>query len=505
VGHSLAFKKIAKGAGLIFLGIFISKLLGYIYRLIIARIGTELYGLFNLGLAVYSFALSFALFGVHIGALRFISFYKGRNQREKEIGTIFTASQIILILSIIVSLLLIIGSKFIAHYIFKKDELRGIILILAFVLPLNSLSELAVSIMRAYNKIEYEVFTKNIFENLVKIIFTFIFLFLGMKLLGLTIAFGIAIALTTFMLIFLVFKKIIKKIPSPLSTANYSDILKLSWPLSLAGFTTLILTITDTLMLGFFRASSEVGVYNAAVPTAQLLFIVPFAFMILFIPVLTELFAKSEWDEFRNSYLSTSKWISLLNIPILFFLITFSSQILNILFGKDYVGGATALTLLSLGMFFVHSSSHSRGIFTVIGKTRTTFINTIIVALFNVTLNLFLIPSYGINGAALATSLSLLLLGFLFFVQSALYTRIFPVKFVHLKMLVVGLISTFIIYYISLNWIIIKNIFYLMINFVIFIVVYFILLLVSRSLDNNDLLIIRSLVKRFMINKSRHR
>ena len=74
-----AIKTVAKGAGIVFLGVFISKVLGYLYRMIIARIGPEEYGLLSIGIAVVSIISFFPLLGLDLGVLRYVAFYKGRN------------------------------------------------------------------------------------------------------------------------------------------------------------------------------------------------------------------------------------------------------------------------------------------------------------------------------------------------------------------------------------------------------------------------------------------
>ena len=75
-----------------------------------------------------------------------------------------------------------------------------------------------------------------------------------------------------------------------------AKILSYSLPLMLSGILISITTWTDTLMIGHFRQASEVGIYNAALPTAQLIYMIPYVFMVLFLPVLTELYAKGKTE-----------------------------------------------------------------------------------------------------------------------------------------------------------------------------------------------------------------
>ena len=75
LGESL--RKIAKGAGVSFVGAFAGLALGCLSRLIIARwLGTSDYGLISLGFAVMNIAATLSLLGFNTGIQRFVSFYK---------------------------------------------------------------------------------------------------------------------------------------------------------------------------------------------------------------------------------------------------------------------------------------------------------------------------------------------------------------------------------------------------------------------------------------------
>src|SRR3989338_1931460 len=89
-----ALEKIAHGTLLALGGIIISKLLGYTYRLIAARFGTEEYGILSLGLAVFNILTLIGVLGLNQGALRYVSFYreKANFSRLKEIITSAVAS-----------------------------------------------------------------------------------------------------------------------------------------------------------------------------------------------------------------------------------------------------------------------------------------------------------------------------------------------------------------------------------------------------------------------------
>ena len=75
-------KKIAKGVLIVFIGTLISKIFSYFYRLIVARyLGPEAYGTLSLGLGILGIASIFAVFGLPTGVLRYVAYYKGKENK----------------------------------------------------------------------------------------------------------------------------------------------------------------------------------------------------------------------------------------------------------------------------------------------------------------------------------------------------------------------------------------------------------------------------------------
>ena len=91
-----SLKTIAKGATLVFIGMFVSKLLTYFYRIVVARIGTEQYGLLSLALAFFWILTTISLVGLGTGVIRYFAFYKAKEDKERMKGVIFSLSSLAL-------------------------------------------------------------------------------------------------------------------------------------------------------------------------------------------------------------------------------------------------------------------------------------------------------------------------------------------------------------------------------------------------------------------------
>jgi O-antigen/teichoic acid export membrane protein len=90
------------------------------------------------------------------------------------------------------------------------------------------------------------------------------------------------------------------------------------------------------------------------------------------------------------------------------FLIFLGHYFLNI-FGQDFVDGKGALIILSVGRLLNVAFGSVGAIMIMTGHEREAAFGVGVSAVANVMLNATLIPKWGINGAALATTISLIL------------------------------------------------------------------------------------------------
>ncbi|MBL7147261.1 MAG: flippase [Nanoarchaeota archaeon] len=506
----IALKKIAKGAGIFAIGLLISKALAYAYRIIIARMGIEQYGLLSIALAVFGIFITISLLGMSEGIIRFVSFYKGKADQRRIKGVITSALKITLPLSLVGAAFLFFASNWIAVTFFHNSDLSILFKVLAFGIPLDILRSIFFSSIKAFQKVEYEVYGKSIAENITKVVLTLIMVYLGFGVLGAALAYLASIFVSFILSFYFLEKKVFPIVSTKIvSIKNYKPLLVYSLPLLLTGFVFLIIQWTDTLMLGSLRTVFEVGLYNAALPTALLLYIFPSAIRTLFFPVLSELYAQDKRDTFKSVYRTVVKWIMTVNSIIFIFLIIFSYQIIRILFGESYVNdkilflGVTlpisvlALIILALGLFLGSFFVPSKDTLLVLKKTKLIFFNTAIGAFFNIALNYFLIPPHGIIGAAIATGISFLMIDILMGIESYYITNINPFKSSCMKIAFVALLTFSVMF--LFKFYLISNIFYLVTISLVFLVFYFVLLWMIKAFDKEDSMIIRGILDKLKL------
>jgi len=490
---------ITKSAGIVLIGLIISKILGYAYRLITARLGTADYGLLSITLATASILTYISLLGTNEGITRYVSLNKKENE-EKVKSVINSALNITLPIGIILALALYLCSDLIAQHMFKDINLSILLKIIAVVIPVDIVRNTIISIIRAYKQIKYETIAKAIIENIFKVALTIILLYLGLGIKGAAIAYVLSVIASTTISIYLTEKHIIKlrKIIVPFKKEIYTNkLLIYSFPLLMNNITFLFIEWTDTFAIGIFRNISEVGVYNAAMPIAMTIYIIPNALTIILLPILTEL--RNNKLEFEKIYYATTKWILISSTTLILIYTVFSKTMLSILFGQEYMVGSIALTILVLGNIPYVLALSSNKVLLALKKTRLIMTASIISAIINIVLNLILIPKYGINGAAIATGISFVIMGVMLMFFTNKITHIKPINQNCVKIILsaaISLIATYV-----LNKLIFANntLLTIIISLLIYLIIYAFVLIWRNCIEREDILMLETIQQKTKI------
>ena len=88
----------------------------------------------------------------------------------------------------------------------------------------------------------------------------------------------------------------------------------------------------------------------------------------------------------------------------------FPREVTALLYGQDYLGGSTAVGLLSLATVPIGMTFLTGTIIAATGRQTRSNINILIVSLINVAMNFVMISSYGVAGAAITTLVTEILL-----------------------------------------------------------------------------------------------
>ena len=191
------------------------------------------------------------------------------------------------------------------------------------------------------------------------------------------------------------------------SDFNRSQSLRLSIPMMFAMLVTIALNQMDLFMLEILGKESEVGYFAAASTIAHIIPVAQTTIIALFLPLIQPAFDQGK-SEARHLFRSAQTRIFLVVLTILLLLLGTSHWLLS-LFGEGYQAAEEALILLvfaqstwalvALCSTWVQYLGYGGRVMLVVGSALA----------IDLLLNWLLIPSYGINGAAIATLCSLLI------------------------------------------------------------------------------------------------
>jgi len=187
---------------------------------------------------------------------------------------------------------------------------------------------------------------------------------------------------------------------------RYSEILKISIPLMFAQSVQFIMAWTDKLMLGNMMSSEDVGIYFTAFKLSMFASIALMAINSIASPKFAELYCKKDYEGLKKVAHQSTKMIFLATLPLMIVFFIFPEFLLGI-FGEEFKLGVTAFIYLSVGKLISSFSGSVGNLLQMTGK-QVIFMNVLFFgAIVNVILNFVLIPKLGIEGAALASMISL--------------------------------------------------------------------------------------------------
>lgn len=183
-------------------------------------------------------------------------------------------------------------------------------------------------------------------------------------------------------------------------------LLLIASPIIISIFFNFILTRFDQFMIRYFLNFEELGIYSAGLKIYESWMVFPIILSLSVLPVLTRE-RKINIKKYKLSFVRFMK-IGLWSCIIFSLVISiFSDQIINLLFGSNYMDASGVLSILVWASIFSCMSSFSDRYFLIEKLQRKILSRAIFATILNVALNLVLIPNYGIAGAAYATLIAL--------------------------------------------------------------------------------------------------
>jgi O-antigen/teichoic acid export membrane protein len=437
----------AKGGLIAFIGNLAASAGRFAFGVVLARLlGAELLGVYSLSLTVTQVVGALALLGLSAGVARFIPIAVNEDDNSFLWGII----QIGIGLPTVIGLALFLGVFLLAEplslWAFGQPNLAPMLRLASFSIPFTILIDLLASITQGFKRMEFKVYAQDIALNFSKLALSVVLIGVGLSVAGALAAHILASALTVVM--FFYFVHHLFPLNRPLHTAKrrIREILHFSLPIYLSGLISEFRGSTETVILGMLGVMSGVGIYTSALRLAGVGDMFYISLQRISIPMISDLYSRGKLDQLQRVYQTVTKWSTTFNLPIFLTMVIFAGPLLTI-FGEDFTVGAQGLIILAFGSLFNASTGTNGSMITMTGHSRVTLANSITSLVVSLGLDVLLIPRWGIVGAALAVTLTTVLINTLRTIQVFLFLRLWPYNWSFLKPVMAALLAGGVTYF----------------------------------------------------------
>ena len=368
--------------------------------------GAEGMGIFALSQTILMVMVMLSVFGTDTASLKYSSQYSNNNEYRKLNSLYFSIFKFVIVSSIFISIILLLTKGELSVFFNKSLLNHSLFFISLSILPMSFININSES-LRGIG--EYSLFT--IFRYVLIPVLTILFIYVldnNNDLLTPIKAYAISICIIsllsfTFLLKEIKFFKYFSNIDS-----NLNDIVKYSFPVLISNSMLLLIQWIDIIILGYFETSNTVGIYSVVMKISLFSSVILFSINSIVASEFSRLYSLDKMVDLRILIKKSSKIIFFITIPVLILIVYFSKSILGY-FGYEFIMANKTLYILVAGQF-INVLCGSVGYILMMTEKQNIFKNIMIFATcVNIILNIVLIPKYSINGAAIASSISLIL------------------------------------------------------------------------------------------------
>ena len=417
---------IARGGGLNLLGQVCSQAAMLLITLLLARrLGRDDVGRYAQAFAVLSLLGLVSLSGLRTGLTRFVAVHLAEGTAGALRGTVRIGIGLSTGSAGVLGVALFLAAPWLAHGAFHDPRLVLPLQVVALVLPAATFTDSALAATQGFRTMKPFALVGLVSEPLLRLGLSGALVAAGAGLGGAMAALAVSNLAAAVMAAWSL-RRLLARVdqaqPGGVRLRELFGFSLLSWGASLAS-TGLIWA--DTLLIGAFRSSAEVGIYNVATRLVTLATFVMPAINASLGPHIADLHYRGERESLRRAYGVATSWILRLSLPAFVALLAFPGQLLR-LFGGGFLEGAAVTAVLAVGKLADAGTGPCGLMLNMSGRPLWSAVDNLAALVLNVALNLWLIPTHGILGAAVAWTLALAIVNLARVVQVWFVMRMLP-------------------------------------------------------------------------------
>jgi len=398
-------KTSAKGGFNVLWGLVVSSMISAVGVVFIARLlGSDAYGLYTIALIAPNLILIFRDWGVTYAIIRFTAKYRAEGRMDEVRSVIFTGLVFEFLSGLLLCIVSLALSDYIASNIFNRPSLAPLIQIASFYILTSALVS---AVSAAFTGLERMALNSimTICQSIIKT-----FLIIGLVLLGFGTS-GAVIGLigATFLasLVGMVLLlTIYRTLPKPFSLkievrAYLKEMLSYGIPLSIAVIVASFMAQYYAFLLPIYYVSDNtiIGNYGIAQTFIVLIGFVSTPITTMMFPAFSKLDYKKNKETLKHVYQFSVKYASLLVVPVVAMIMALAQPGVSILFGDTYSSAPLFLALLAIGYSYAAFGNLSTSNL-INGQGHTKFIlkTTILTACVGLPIGSVLVLNFGVIG-----------------------------------------------------------------------------------------------------------
>jgi O-antigen/teichoic acid export membrane protein len=373
-------------------------------NIMIARLlGADGSGIYYLAVTITGIAKVISRLGLDNTLLRFTATYAAKeewgNVRDVYRKGLLLAGSVATVAAIII----FIAAGWVAETVFTNYHLADPLRIMACSIPSVALISLYTYLLKGLEEIRYAMLLQGFGVPVLTIPLLFL-LVPGWEVEGAALSYLVASATTLAVGHFLWWSST-PRLSEYEGSVSLARILRSSLPLLWVTSMHRVIRWTDTLLLGVWMTSSAVGIYEAAIKTSMVTNLVLAAVNSVASPKYAAMYSDGDKEGLQRLVQGVTVLLFLLVIPIVLVFFSVPGYVMKI-FGPEFVEGKQILVILTVGEFVAGVLGTTTYLLIMSGREITIRNLTTVAAAANLILNALLIPAFEVVGAAIATTVS---------------------------------------------------------------------------------------------------
>ena len=411
-------------------------------------LGKTFYGLTAFLLSSSNIIMPLMAFGVHNTLVKYYSTYNTDTERSQ-----FLSFVLLLPLLVIVPLTVVLF-VFYNQIAYSLSAENPIIYNYVWLVPVIGLCMGYFEIFYAWVKVNMKSVLGNFIKEVFLRILISVFLY-GVYFKYITVEEFVYITVALYLvttLMMLYFAIRVKRVSLTFTfPKNTRQIITYSIFIILSGSVTVLLLDIDKVMLGQYLKIENIAFYSVAIFIATVISVPGRAMHQITYPITAKLMSENKYDELNVLYKKTSITLQAVGGYVLLGILVNIKSIYSLL-PIEYAGGISVVFLIGFSKYLELILGNNNAIIFNSRYYKMVLFLGLLLAVFAISLNMILIPRYGINGAAIATltAIFLYILSKLLFV--VLQMKLFPFTKETLKSFGILLISFGLFYFWDFNF-----------------------------------------------------